>query len=131
MTDPRFPEAMVESVAEAIRAEMNAHDPGDGWATLHERSKSNWRTLALAALTALADAGFVIMPREATDVLAWAVPLAELAIERHRTERVLHGRNDIYGTYKNGETWIGIYQSEVDQIEQARAMRDAAMGGKG
>ena len=132
MTDQTFPEAMVEIVARAI---CNAECKGD---RLDCNPCDLWHAYfpnARAALAALADAGFVIMPREVVDVLAWATPLAELATESHRLERVRCGHNDIRGTYKNGQTWVGIYQSEVDQIEQARevcrAMRDAAMGGKG
>lgn len=53
------------------------------------------------------------------DALAWALPLAEWAIDDHRLERLRCGHSDIHGTYKNGVTWAGIYQSEVDQIERA------------
>ena len=124
----------MEIVARAAYCEMNSimHDHDKNWSRANKRI---WRDTARAALTAIADAGYVIMPREVVDVLAWATPLAELATESHRLERVRCGHNDIRGTYKNGQTWVGIYQSEVDQIEQARevcrAMRDAAMGGKG
>lgn len=52
--------------------------------------------------------------------LRWALPLAERSVDDHRLERVRCGHSDIHGTYKNGVTWAGIYQSEVDQIEEAR-----------
>ena len=140
MTDQTFPEAMVEIVAEGIYGKMEFNGPPHlkkpAWQPGGNSLKQDEaRGFARAALAALADAGYVIMPREVVDVLAWATPLAELATESHRLERVRCGYNDIRGTYKNGQTWVGIYQSEVDQIEQARevcrAMRDAAMGGKG
>lgn len=54
------------------------------------------------------------------EVLEWAVPLARLAVEQHRLERLRCGHNDITGTYKNGQTWAGIHQYEVDQIERAQ-----------
>lgn len=59
---------------------------------------------------------------ELVDALKWALPLAERAIDDHRMERLRCGHNDITGTYKNGQTWVGIYQSEVDQIEAVRAI---------
>ena len=64
-----------------------------------------------------------IVPTDAElrEVLEWAVPLAEIAMEAHRYERIKNGHNrDICGTYKSGVTWVGIYQNEVDQIERAR-----------
>ena len=54
------------------------------------------------------------------EALRWALPLAERAVDDHRMERMRCGHNDITGTYKNGVTWVGIHQSEVDQIEFAR-----------
>lgn len=68
--------------------------------------------------------------REARDALRWALPLAERALDSHRLERCRAGHGDITGTFKNGEKWAGIYQSEVDQIETARsalAKLDAAL----
>lgn len=53
--------------------------------------------------------------------LKWALPLAERAMEDWRLARVKAGHSDIHGTYKNGITWAGIYQQEVDEIEDARA----------
>lgn len=52
--------------------------------------------------------------------LKWAQPLAEIAIEAHRAERIRCGHTDITGSYRSGVRWVGIYQSEVDSIENAR-----------
>lgn len=57
---------------------------------------------------------------EARDALTWALPLAERAVDDHRMVRIECGHSNITGTYKNGQTWVGIHQSEVDQIEAAR-----------
>jgi len=65
----------------------------------------------------------VVRLREA---LKWALPLAEIATEDNRIKRMLAGYNDITGAYKNGRTWVGIYQSEVDEIENARALLTGA-----
>ena len=54
--------------------------------------------------------------------LKWALPLAELATETCRLERVRCGHNNIRGTYKNGTTWVGIWQDEIDNIETARSL---------
>ena len=72
---------------------------------------------AVAAATAAKDADIVRL-REA---LKWALPLAERAQDDHRMERIRCGHTDIVGQYKNGVSYVGIYQSEVDQIEEARA----------
>ena len=55
------------------------------------------------------------------EALKWALPLAERAQDDHRMERIRCGHTDIVGQYKNGVSYVGIYQSEVDQIEEARA----------
>lgn len=55
-----------------------------------------------------------------TEALKWALPLAERAVDDHRMERIRCGHSDIVGTYSNGQSWVGIHQSEVDQIEKAR-----------
>lgn len=57
---------------------------------------------------------------ELLKALQWALPLAIIAIEAHRMERVKCGHMDINGTYMNGEKWVGIYQDEVDRIESCR-----------
>lgn len=63
--------------------------------------------------------------------LAWALPLAETAMENHRYERIKNGHNgDIKGTYKSGQTWVGIWQNEVDAIESARTALSLASGEK-
>lgn len=53
--------------------------------------------------------------------LQWALPLARMAMEAHRMDRLRCGHNDIVGKYKSGQAWAGIYQSEVDEIEFACA----------
>lgn len=65
---------------------------------------------------------------ELLEALQWALPMAILAMEQHRMERVKNGHRDISGTYKNGESWVGIYQDEVDKIEFARAAIVKATG---
>lgn len=55
-------------------------------------------------------------------LLNWSVPLAIIAVDQYRMERVKAGHHDITGTYSNGETWVGIYQTEVDEIEFARKL---------
>lgn len=62
--------------------------------------------------------GAIANRAEVAKVLNWALPLAKIAIESHRYERCKYG-HDMTGTYRNGETWVGIYQTEVDQIEHA------------
>lgn len=83
-------------------------------------------TCHLAALSrdysqTAADAHLIAAAPELLDALRWALPLAERAMDDHRMERIRCGHSDISGTYKNGVTWAGIHQSEVDQIEAARA----------
>lgn len=53
--------------------------------------------------------------------LEWALPLALQATDTRRCERLQAGHHDICGTYKDGTTWVGIHQHEVDAIELARA----------
>lgn len=65
---------------------------------------------------------------ELLEALQWALPMAILAMEQHRMERVKNGHTDISGTHGNGESWVGIYQDEVDKIEFARAAINKATG---
>lgn len=65
---------------------------------------------------------------ELLEALQWALPMAILAMEQHRMERVKNEHTDISGTYGNGESWVGIYQDEVDKIEFARAAINKATG---
>lgn len=60
--------------------------------------------------------------------LEWALPLAKLAMEAHRMDRLKCGHNDIVGKYKSGQTWAGIYQSEIDEIEFADLVIAKAKG---
>lgn len=59
---------------------------------------------------------------ELYETLKWAVPLALVAMEDHRLERIKCGITDIKGTYSNGVTVLGISQDEVDQIEYANKL---------
>lgn len=76
---------------------------------------------------------------EAIRWLEWARPLAVIAMEDHRLNRVKAGHKDILGTYKSGTTYVGIYQSEVDDIEGSAdflqrakaALREAARRAEG
>lgn len=75
-----------------------------------------------------ADAKLAASAPELLDALQWALPLARLAMDSHRMERIKCGHTDITGTYSNGETWVGIYQSEVDEIEFAQNTIKKALG---
>lgn len=68
-----------------------------------------------------ADAKLIAAAPDILKALQWALPLARIAMEDHRMKRVMAGHKDIFGTYKNGESWVGIYQSEIDEIEFAVA----------
>lgn len=74
------------------------------------------------------DVRLIAAAPELLEALQWALPMAILAMEQHRMERVKNGHRDISGTYKNGESWVGIYQDEVDKIEFARAAIAKALG---
>lgn len=75
-----------------------------------------------------ANARIVAAAPELLEVLKWALPLAEVALDTHRLLRVQCGHNDIQGTYKDGVTWAGIYQDEVDKIEYARELLKQTQG---
>ena len=125
MTDQTLPEAMVEIVASAL-CECDGRDPdgdwtlGDGFAlsvALPPGEQFWWRQYinkARAALTALADAGYVIMPREAT---TWTIYALANALRPFREE---------WQSRDSGTTEIHVAARIL-----YRAMRDAAMGGKG
>lgn len=51
--------------------------------------------------------------------LKWDLPLANLAQEAHRCKRVDYGHIDITAVRRSGERWVGLHQSEVDEIESA------------
>lgn len=74
------------------------------------------------------NAQLVAASPELLAALQWALPLAQMAMEEARMWRVKAGHMDIKGTYNNGETWVGIYQEEVDQIERARFAIKKALG---
>lgn len=61
------------------------------------------------------------------EALAWALPLAETALNAHRHERIRCGHQDIRGNNKSGEI-IGLHQNEIDDAEHARAALSSAKG---
>lgn len=77
-----------------------------------------------------ADASLIAAAPDLLKALDWALPLAKIAIEDHRMGRLKAGHNDITGTYKNGDTWVGIYQSEIGEIEFADSAIAKAKGVK-
>lgn len=74
------------------------------------------------------DADLIAAAPDLLEALQWALPLAKIAMDTHRMERIKCGHMDISGTYKNGETWVGIWQTEVDQIEFAQEAINKALG---
>ncbi len=84
--------------------------------------------LAREAEETRANANLIAAAPELLEALQWALPLAKIAMDTHRMERIKCGHVDINGTYKNGETWAGIYQKEVDEIESAQAAIAKALG---
>lgn len=61
------------------------------------------------------------------DALRGALPLAERTLEDHRLERLRCGHSDIGGTDAEGRIVIGLWQTEIDQRDKARAaLRQAA-----
>ncbi|UVX30615.1 hypothetical protein S13b_00038 [Klebsiella phage VLCpiS13b] len=87
-----------------------------GWGDGHSREAT------------IANANLISAAPELLEALQWAFPMAIIAMEQHRMERVKNGHIDISGTYKNGESWVGIYQDEIDKIEFARAAIAKALG---
>lgn len=80
-----------------------------------------WETVMqprLQELLAQPDTGDVAALREALKWLEWARPKAVSAMEDHRSLRVRAG-HDMKGTYRSGTTYVGLYQSEVDEIEES------------
>lgn len=63
------------------------------------------------------------------EALAWALPLAMMSMETHRLSRLSSGHNDIgAGRERNKtEALIGLYDSEVENMDKARAALSAAM----
>lgn len=74
------------------------------------------------------NANLIAAAPDLLEALQWALPLAKIAMTSCQQERVKYGHHDIQGTYKNGVTWIGIYQDEVDKIEAAEAAIAKALG---
>lgn len=77
---------------------------------------------------AKANAKLIAQAKELREALEWALPLAEIAVDTHRMYRIQCGHTDINGTYSDGQTWVGIYQNEVDKIEHARRTLKLAKG---
>ena len=66
--------------------------------------------------------------KDLLEALQWALPLAEVAMESHRLDRIKYGHTDISGVRKDGVSYVGIYQDEIDSIEKARAAISKALG---
>ena len=75
-----------------------------------------------------ANANLIAAAPELLEALQWALPLAKIAMSSCQLERVKCGHSDITGTYKDGVTWAGIYQDEVDSIEHAESAIKKALG---
>lgn len=54
--------------------------------------------------------------------LEWTVPLAERALDEHRLQRILAGHKDITATAASGLPVVGLWQTEVDAMDRARAI---------
>ena len=74
------------------------------------------------------NANLIAAAPELLEALQWALPLAKIAMSSCQLERVKCGHRDITGTYKDGVTWVGIYQDEVDSIERAESAINKALG---
>lgn len=94
---------------EALRAEVDLRD--SVIATHAEDTREYQKRISQAEARA----------ERLAEALRWALPLASQGLEMCRLERLRCGHRDITGTYKNGETWVGIHQEEVDGMERARA----------
>lgn len=69
---------------------------------------------------------------ELETALRWALPLAELALDSHRYDRIKNGHNhDIQGTHKDGTQRLGLWQKEVDEIDFARSALQSPPSDKG
>lgn len=98
--------AEVARLRSELAAAWAASDQGDDLARLAQAS--------LSAMTAERD-------RYRT-ALAWALPLAETALEDHRIRRIEKGHNgDIRSVDEKGHQIVGLWQKEVDERAQARA----------
>lgn len=80
------------------------------------RVRAAHKAISLYATPAQPDTGDVAALREALEWLEWVRPKAVSAMEDHRCLRVKAG-HDMKGTYRSGTTYVGLYQSEVDEIE--------------
>ncbi|MBT1798801.1 hypothetical protein B9Q31_02240 [Enterobacter kobei] len=91
---------------------------------------SGWRSYVAICeeVQCIEDANLIAAAPYLLEALQWALPLAEVAIESHRQERVKCGHMDISGVRKDGVSWVGIYQDEIDSIERARAAISKALG---
>lgn len=86
-----------------------------GYLPTAKKAIKAWNTRATPAQP---DTGDVAALREALEWLEWARPKAVSAMEDHRCLRVKSG-HDMKGTYRSGTTYVGLYQSEVDEIEES------------
>jgi hypothetical protein len=60
------------------------------------------------------------LEKELFEALKWALPLAEIAMESHRQERLRCGHT--FGTKR-----AGLYDEEVDEIERFRSTLNKAI----
>jgi hypothetical protein len=124
-TNPRFPEAMVEIVA---RAAWCKDQNVLAWDVGPPHWRNSFIDQARAALTALTDAGFVILPREATEEMKEAG--ADAYLKAIRTARAAYNvRHSYLGSAGSRFRFYSCPEDWLDPLY--RAMRDAAMGGKG
>lgn len=74
------------------------------------------------------DAKLLCCLPEILKALQWALPLAIIAMEDKRVERIKFGHKDILGKYSNGDFCVGLHQSEVDKIDFAKNAIKKALG---
>lgn len=105
-----FYDAFNPQVALALLAELR-----EAKASLKQLMDDYYRMNSMheAAESALSEAQARLVVVEGA--LKLAFPLAEIAMEDHRLKRLSHGHSDI-GTIK-----VGLWDSEVDDMEAARA----------
>lgn len=130
LRDPIHEGAEAEIAAQFLRIHREPAPPADS-AGLVAKLRLPWFTNGCEAYQLEAAHHIAAQDAEIArlrEALRWALPLAEQAMEDHRLMRWQCGHKDIVGTYKNGTAYVGIYQSEVDQIEQARAALNPETG---
>lgn len=105
---------------------MDKTTPGEWWADGLEIGTAPLMETKIAKVSgnsyeeAKANAKLMAQSKDLLEALHWALPMAIKAMEDHRILRIQCGHTDITGTYRDGKTWVGIYQQEVDKIEKAQ-----------